>query len=132
MINGNSVRFDAYNINGNNYFKLRDLATQLSGTAKQFDITWDGSKNAINMVSGQRYTVTGGEMSAGNDTAQTALINTAIIYLNGQPVQLTSYNIGGNNYFKLRDIGMAFDFDVAWNSANGTIVIDTAKSYSAG
>jgi hypothetical protein len=32
LVNGKNVAFDAYNINGNNYFKLRDLAYTLNGT----------------------------------------------------------------------------------------------------
>ncbi|MEG0798795.1 MAG: WG repeat-containing protein, partial [Acidaminococcaceae bacterium] len=40
-VNGKDVAFDAYNINGNNYFKLRDLAFALSGSEKQFDVGWD-------------------------------------------------------------------------------------------
>ena len=52
------------------------------------------------------------------------------IYLNGREVQFTAYNIDGNNYFKLRDIGEAFDFGVDWDGARNTIVIDTGKGYT--
>ena len=48
----------------------------------------------------------------------------------GAEVQLTAYNIGGNNYFKLRDIGAAFDFGVEWDGAQNSIVIDPTKSYT--
>ena len=39
---GKEISLTAYNINGNNYFKLRDLA-------KAFDIgvTWDGKTNTV-------------------------------------------------------------------------------------
>lgn len=36
------------------------------------------------------------------------------IYLDGQQVQMTAYNINGNNYVKLRDIGKAVGFNVYW------------------
>ena len=39
LVNGENVAFDAYNINDNNYFKLRDLAYILSGTEKQFEVS---------------------------------------------------------------------------------------------
>jgi hypothetical protein len=32
LVNGNNIKFDSYNINGNNYFKLRDLAYVLNTT----------------------------------------------------------------------------------------------------
>ena len=43
---------------------------------------------------------------------------------------LTGYNIKGNNYFKLRDLGILFDFDVTWDGARKAVVIDTTKSYT--
>jgi uncharacterized repeat protein (TIGR01451 family) len=42
----------------------------------------------------------------------------------------TAYNIEGNNYFRLRDIGEALDFGVTWDSAKNTVVIDTSKGYT--
>ena len=41
LVNDKDVAFDAYNINDNNYFKRRDIALQLSGTEKQFEVEWD-------------------------------------------------------------------------------------------
>lgn len=37
-INGVSADIKAYNINGNNYFMLRDIAAAFDGTQKQFDV----------------------------------------------------------------------------------------------
>ena len=45
-------------------------------------------------------------------------------------MQFTAYNIGGNNYFKLRDIGEAFDFGVDWDQDAQTISINTGKGYT--
>lgn len=47
---GKSVKLTAYNINGNNYFKLRDIC-------KAFDIgvTWDGGTNTILLDSSKEY-----------------------------------------------------------------------------
>jgi len=42
LINGTAIYFEAHNIDGNNYFKLRDLAKAILGTGKQFEVTWDG------------------------------------------------------------------------------------------
>ena len=130
MVNGEKVVFDAYNINDNNYFKLRDLAKVLSGTEKQFEVTWDGENKAINLESGKAYTVVGGEMAAGADAQVTAALNKSIIYQDGEVVSLTAYTINDNNYFKLRDLGQAFDFGVTWNGETNTITIDTATGYT--
>ncbi len=34
------------------------------------------------------------------------------IYVDGKKVEMTAYNINGNNYVKLRDIGRAVGFNV--------------------
>ncbi len=47
--------FEAYNIQGNNYFKLRDLAHVLNGTTKQFNVGYDNTTKAITIVTGQPY-----------------------------------------------------------------------------
>ncbi|WP_251447560.1 leucine-rich repeat protein [Vermiculatibacterium agrestimuris] len=130
IVDGKEIAFDAYTINENNYFKLRDLAMGLTGSSKQFEVTWDGANNAINLVSGQSYTVVGGELTPGDGTNKTAVQNSSIIYLNGQPIQLAAYTINNNNYFKLRDVGQTFGFDVSWDGSNNTIVVDTNHSYT--
>lgn len=129
LVNGSVVSFQAYNIDGNNYFKLRDIAKAISGTAKQFEIGVDG-KN-INLASGKVYTTVGGELSvSGSTSSVTATLSSFTVYLDGSAVSLTAYNIGGNNYFKLRDVGGAINFYVGFESASNTISIDTTKGYS--
>lgn len=131
MVNGKQVSFDAYNINNNNYFKLRDVAQIIRGTDKQFNVTWDGSKNAINLISNTAYKTVGGELKSGDGKVKNATLSTSTIYKDGVAVTLTAYTINDNNYFKLRDLGEAFNFDVSWDSKNNTVVIDTSKGYTA-
>jgi len=116
LVNGSPVAFDAYLINGNNYFKLRDLAYILSGTDKQFEVTWDDTLKAINLISGKPYTVSGGEMATGSKNTATAYPSAATVFINGVRVELTAYTINGFNYFKLRDLGKEFDFGVIWTA----------------
>ena len=73
LVDGAVKEFTAYEIKGNNYFKLRDLAFVLSGSMKQFAVTWEADRQAINLSSGEEYTPIGGEMvtqsSGGDKTA---------------------------------------------------------------
>ena len=130
LVNGKPVAFDAYNINNNNYFKLRDLAFILSGTEKQFEVVWDGASNAIHLTSGEPYTVVGGEMTGKGAGDKTPAATTSKVYLDGKEMPFAAYASEGNNYFKLRDIGEAFDFGVDWDGATNTIIIDTGKGYT--
>lgn len=129
MVNGVATSFEAYNIEGSNYFKLRDLAKVVSGTEKQFEVTWDGSKNAINLVSNHPYTETGEELQKGDGQTKRAVLNTSKIYKDGIEVSLTAYTINGNNYFKLRDIAAAFNIGITWDGAANTVGIDTSSDY---
>ena len=130
LVNGQSVTFDAYNIGGSNYFKLRDLASVLSGTARQFEVSYDKAANAIVLASGSSYTAVGGEMAAGTAGTRAATPTSSKILLDGKDVSFDAYNIGGSNYFKLRDIGRTFDFGVGWDNAGRTITIDTSTAYT--
>lgn len=127
LVDGKQVSFEAYNINSNNYFKLRDIAMAVNGTTKNFDIGWDSKNNAIMMTSDKAYTVAGGELVvSANPTAKQATLSTSKVYLDGQEVEFTAYTIGGNNYFKLRDIGEALGIVITWDSETNTIGIDTS------
>ena len=53
------------------------------------------------------------------------------IYLAGEQLDITGYNIDGNNYFKIRDLGEALDIAVDWDAAERAVTIDPAKPYSA-
>ena len=130
LVNGREVAFDAYTIDGSNYFKLRDLAYVLNGTEKQFEVGWDNASKTITLTSGSAYTDNGSEMAKGGG-AQSASVSASKLLIDGKEVSLTAYTIGGNNYFKLRDIGQAFDFGIGWDNATKTITIDTSTGYTA-
>ena len=115
----------AYNINGNNYFKLRDIAKMLSGTVKTFDVKYDKATNAIDMLSFYEYTPVGGELTAGDGVTRKAYSSSAFLTYDGVPVSASCYNINGNNYFKLRDVTDALDCRVIWDANNKLIKVAT-------
>ncbi len=133
VVNESKVAFEAYNINGNNYFKLRDLAQALTGSEKMFDVTWDASKNAINLVTNRSYSPVGGELSlTGSTSVKVASLTTSKVYIDGEEAPLTAYNIDGFNYFKLRDLGSEVNFGVAFDGTANSIIVDTASVYKPG
>ena len=101
QVNGESVSPQAYNIDGYNYFKLRDVAYLLRGTASAFDVTWDSAKNAVNIVSGEDYTVIGGEMTVASVSTLRVQESTSKVLLDGSGISIKGYNINGNNYYKI-------------------------------
>ena len=128
-VDGERANVAAYEINDNNYFKLRDVAAILSGTDAQFEVTWDEASQTITLTDGHAYTTVGGEMGSIPAANQTAEDSTAIVYRDGTQVHYTGYNINDNNYYKLRDIAADFDFGVTWDNDIQSVLITTDEGY---
>ena len=95
-----------YNINDNNYFKLRDVG-KLAG----FGVDWNEDTRTVEIST----TRTAPELTGITDTAvtgATAKPTDQRITVDGQEVSMTAYKIKGNNYVKLRDIGKTINFEV--------------------
>ncbi len=50
------------------------------------------------------------------------------IYVGGKQVNMTAYNIGGNNYIMLRDIGKEVGFNVFWDGR--AVQVDSSSPYT--
>jgi|GEM_PF-3199809 len=120
-MNSSSVTPEAYNIDGNNYVKLRDFAELLNSTAKRFDISTDGT--TVIATTDKAYTVVGGELEGGEDKSSTCVYSTWTLTVDGTTVSCMVYNIGGNNYFKLRDLGTAFGVEIGFDTASNSATI---------
>jgi len=123
------MAFQSYNINDYNYFKLRDVAMALTGSEKQFDTVWNEEDKAIHLALKTPYTQTGGELVKGNGKNKKALQSLTKLYLNGNEMKMVAYNIDGNNYFRLRDLGALMNFGVTWDNIKEQVGIDTSLTY---
>ena len=128
-VDGKELQMAAYTINQSNYFKLRDLAYVLSGTDKQFNVSWDSVRGAVEIQTGRAYTASGQEMTPVVQTGA-AVPSLGAFVCDGEEIRLTAYQIGGNNFVKLRDVGALLDFAVEWDTATGAIAIDSSKGYT--
>ena len=123
-VDGTDAACDKYNIDGSNYFKLRDLAYLLSKSDSRFSVAFDAESNAVTVVPGGDYVPVGGELERGKDLSKTAVASKQSVLINGEAVEgISVYNIGGNNYFKLRDLGSALGFTVAFDADANTAVV---------
>ena len=59
----------------------------------------------------------------------TASPSAQTFYVDGQRVQLEAYEIHGNNFVKLRDIGKAVDFAVNYDGTTNSVYINSALPY---
>ena len=102
----------------------------------QWDITLDSTEYPfeegtirITLTSGRAYADARGEVSTGDDKSKPATATKSKIYVDGNETPFTAYNIGGNNYFKLRDVAKVLNIGVGYDDATKVITIDTALDY---
>ena len=88
-------------------------------------------KHIFNVLSGIRNRVHCHFLRRSPGNHHAAAVSASKLLIDGKEVALTAYTIDGNNYFKLRDIGQAFDFGIGWDNASKTITIDTSAGYTA-
>ncbi|MDR1439374.1 MAG: hypothetical protein LBJ10_04995 [Clostridiales bacterium] len=72
---------------------------------------------------------------AAASAAVSATPTASAVLVNGKPAPRGAYNIGGSNYFRLRDLALALSgtqkrFEVEWDAASNAIRILRGKSYT--
>ncbi|MCL2124363.1 MAG: serine hydrolase [Oscillospiraceae bacterium] len=127
ILNGKEMPLNAYLIGGSHYFKLRDVAFLMKGTECRFNVAWDNAAKSVVMTSGVNYPYTGNIQGEIGEDARACEPSTSRFFLDGVEYELEAYLIGGNNYFKLRELGDLFNFDVDWIGETRTVIIDTAQ-----
>lgn len=127
MVNGRTVdNIPVYNINGSNYFKLRDIAYYLDFEVDYFEqsnviaIMRGGQGDAAGISKGKAKTVVYGVPSS-----QKVFIDTKNCTDKLHPV-----NIQGNNYFQLRELAVYADYGVYFDKNANSIRVDANYKYS--
>ena len=123
-VDGLLYECEKYNIDGSNYFKLRDLAYLLRETPAAFSVSWDAAANAVIIAPGFPYEPIGGELEISADKSGTAVPSAQTVWFLDAPVtDLSVYNIGGNNFFKLRELGELLGFGVDYDEPTDTAIV---------
>ena len=121
---------EVYNINGENYFRLRDMAMLLSGTDAQFAVDYDAAANAVTITTGGAYVPLGRELMRGPDLSAECVPIRQSLAIDGKAADLRAYNMGGNNYFRLRDLGRSLGFGVDYDAKTNSVLVTSQTSYS--
>ena len=141
LVDGRELSFQAYEIDGYHYFKIRDLAAAFAGTRQQFVPKGNGSGAALFKSFGEfeKYQSIGDELQAGDGTPKEAVPVRHILYTDStiqvnapfaaRQSKCDGYSIEDYNYIKLRDMADVFDFGVRWDGAQSRIEIDTELPY---
>lgn len=125
LLDGIYIDIVGFNIKGNNYFKLRDLAEKFNGTESQFDVVWNGAQNSVEILTGKAYSspISTSYNSYPPDAQRSASVSKSSILVNGEKQNIQAFNIEGNTYFQLRDISAIIPFEISWDSRNSVIAL---------
>ena len=123
--NGVYQNMEVYNIDGNTYYKLRDIAALMRGTSAEFSVDFNIDTKTIYTWTPGTYTLVGGELQTGTDKSKSCIASPWTLCVNGLPESCYIYNLANNNFFKLRDLGSALGFIVDYDSANRTVLISS-------
>ncbi len=121
---GKTVDMEVYNVNDNNYFKLRDIAALMNGSESSFSVSFDPELRAVTACRGEAYTFVGGELLPGEDKSSTAAPSQWLLFVNGTLRPCAAVNVGGSNFFKLRDLAEALGFHVEYDKEKRTVIIE--------
>jgi transglutaminase-like putative cysteine protease len=131
FVDGALTAPDAYNIGGSNFLKLRDLAVMLGDTEAAFNVEWDAASKTVSIRTGEPYTPNGTELAGGAGAKALAVLPETVLTIDGKAVFMDVRNIGGSNYFKLRDIAEAVGFSVDYDAAARAVLIRTEAAAPA-
>ena len=127
-VDGEAVECEKYNIGGRNYFKLRDLAYLLNGTGSQFGVGYNEATATVSITTGGAYESIGTELAAGADNSASARPSSQSILIDGAARGgLTVYNIGGSNFFQLRELGDLLGFEVDFDEDANTAIVRSVQ-----
>lgn len=126
-LDGEELIETSYNINGNNYFKLRRVLQMLSDTERKHSVFWDEISKTIKLIENESYKSAENEKEEKTIERENFKISksTAKVELNNKILNLKAYNINGNNFYKLRDLSRELKVEVDWDEKNKKIILRT-------
>lgn len=129
-LNGAKQELQGYNINGYNYFKLRDLAAILKPTEVKFSLVGDHKEIKANF--NEEYMQLASDLTKLSTENKSAIPKTMnLLTVKGvisDTTKVDVYNIDGYNYFRLREIEAIFGFGVNYDEAKNEAQITTKVS----
>ncbi|NOW84614.1 hypothetical protein B0H39_002495 [Clostridium beijerinckii] len=131
-VNGKHNSVPAYQLNGSNYIRVRDLAYILKDTASKVSVYHNNGTDVttINTVAGLGnptgdYTADGTELSALPAYTMSAEPSIHHLAKNGSKIAPSMYTINGQDFVNLKALGSILGLNMQVNSDG--IMIDTSK-----
>ena len=129
VFDGHDTVMMGYNIDGNNYFQLRDVAEQVTkyvdSSKHHFYVYYESKSKSINIFTWMNYNVPENkqEYTIGTEPKEAVRSNAKLI-INGTIAdidQVKGYVIDGYTFYKMRDLAKIADLDIEWCEADRVI-----------
>lgn len=122
-LDGEEVMVGAYDVEGYNYLKLRDVAAILNSKKCQFSVGYDEPTKLISVELAKAYEKVEGDLAEIKDEKAKAIIRVTKILVNGEEKEVKTALINENNYMQLRDLGSLVGLGVGYDKVNKVIML---------
>lgn len=120
-LDGEEVMVGAYDVEGYNYLKLRDVAAILNGKKCQFSVGYDEPTKLISVELTKAYEKVEGDLAEIKDEKAKAIVSVKKILVNGEEKEVKTALINEYNYMQLRDLGTLVGLGVGYDKVNKVI-----------
>ena len=122
-LDGEEVMVGAYDVEGYNYLKLRDVAAILNTKKCQFNVGFDKPTKLITVELAKGYEKVEGDLAEIKDEKAKAIVSVKKILVNGEEKEIKTALINEYNYMQLRDLGSLVGLDVKYDTKNKVIML---------
>ena len=122
-LDGEEVMVGAYDVEGFNYLKLRDVAAILNAKKCQFSVGYDEPTKLISVELAKAYEKVEGDLAEIKDEKAKAIVSVKKILVNGEEKEIKTALINEYNYMQLRDLGSLVGLDVKYDAKNKVIML---------
>ena len=120
-LDGEEVMVGAYDVEGYNYLKLRDVAAILNTKKCQFNVGFDKPTKLITVELAKGYEKVEGDLAEIKDEKAKAIVSVKKILVNGEEKEIKTALINEYNYMQLRDLGTLVGLGVGYDKVNKVI-----------
>ncbi|MFR9301929.1 MAG: hypothetical protein ACLVKW_02575 [Fenollaria massiliensis] len=122
-LDGEEVKVGAYDVEGFNYLKLRDVAAILNAKKCQFSVGYDEPTKLISVELAKGYEKVEGDLAEIKDEKAKAIVSVKKILVNGEEKEIKTALINEYNYMQLRDLASLVGLDVKYDKVNKVIML---------
>lgn len=122
-VDGKQMKSSAYLIDGSSYVRIRDVAELLKNSKSKFNVEYQKEFKQVHVYKNANYKDGSGSQLKPIDKNTVLKKSFSPLYIGGVAFNLDSYLINGNNFYKLRDLGVSIGFKVQWDQRNKMISV---------